>query len=345
MQKSYTLQQLADLVGAEVVGDPDYVIHGLATLESAGPEQLSFLANNNYMKYLPETQAGAVLLKDEYAERCPVHYLVLDNPYVAYARISQLFDPMAEQDGFVHPSACIHESAQIAMDVSIAAGAVIEAGVIIDSGSVIGANSVIGRDSCLGENCRIYPNVTLYHGVSLGSSVTIHSGSVIGGDGFGFANEKGQWVKIAQLGSVIIGDHVEVGANTNIDRGALDDTIIGNQVIIDSQVQIAHNVNIGDGSAIAGCVGIAGSARIGRYCLIGGAASIAGHLSICDGVTITLATVVTGSITEPGTYSSGTVMMANKQWRKSAVRFSQLDQLAKSVRKLEKTVELNNTSE
>lgn len=336
MQKSYTLQQLADLVGAEIVGDPDYVIHGVATLESAELGQVSFLANNNYMKYLTETQAGAVLLKGEYAERCPVNHLVLDNPYVAYARISQLFDPMAEQDGFVHPSAYVHESAQIATDVSIAAGVVIEAGVIIDSGSVVGANSVIGRDSCLGENCHIYPNVTLYHGVTLGCNVIIHSSSVIGGDGFGFANEKGQWIKIAQLGGVIIGDHVEIGSNTNIDRGALDDTIIGNQVIIDSQVQIAHNVNIGDGCAIAGCVGIAGSARIGRYCLIGGAASIAGHISICEGVTVTMATAVTGNITEPGSYSSGTVMMANKQWRKSAVRFSQLDQLAKSVRKLEK---------
>lgn len=345
MANAYHLQELADLLDAELSGDPDYLITGLGTLETGQAGQLSFLANNNYLKYLSATQAGAVLVKADQAELCPGNRLIVDNPYVAFAKASQLFDPMAQISPGIHPSAIIDPSATLGENITVDAGAVIESGVVLGSGSVIGANSVIGRDCQLGEGCRLYPNVTLYHGVSLGKQVTVHSSAVIGGDGFGFANENGEWVKIAQLGSVIIGDHVEIGANTNIDRGALDDTEIGNQVIIDSQVQIAHNVKIGDGTAIAGCVGIAGSTRIGRYCLIGGAVSIAGHISICDGVTVTMGSVVTGAILEKGTFSSGTAIMANKQWRKSAVRFSQLDKLAKSVRRLEKQSGQTNVSE
>lgn len=345
MPNAYRLQELADLLDAELSGDPDHLITGLGTLEAGLSDQLSFLANNNYQKYLPATRAGAVLLKSDQAEQCPSHSLIVDNPYVAFAKASQLFDPMAESTPGIHPSAIVHPSVSIGDGVTIDAGVVIEAGVVIGASSVIGANSVIGRDSQLGDGCRLYPNVTLYHGVTLGTQVTIHSSAVIGGDGFGFANENGEWVKIAQLGSVIIGDHVEIGANTNIDRGALDDTTIGNQVIIDSQVQIAHNVKIGDGTAIAGCVGIAGSTSIGRYCLIGGAVSIAGHISICDGVTITMGSVVMGSLSQKGTFSSGTAVMANKQWRKNAVRFSQLDQLARSVRRLEKKAGQAKTSE
>lgn len=348
--QSFTLQQLADHLGltlsagSETPVQPGQIISGLGTLESAESGEISFLANSNYQKYLPETKASAVLVKPEHASLSPVTCLVTDNPYVAFARLSQLFDPVRMEEAQIHPAASIHPDAVLGKGVSVGAGAVIEAGVTIGDGSVIEANSVIGKDSVLGHDCHIFPNVTIYHGVSIGNAVRIHSSTVIGADGFGFANEKGKWIRIAQLGSVIIGDFVEIGSNTNIDRGALDDTVIGSQVIIDSQVQIAHNVRIGDGCAIAGCTGIAGSARIGNYCMIAGAANIAGHISLCDGVTITMCTSVTKDITEPGSYSSGTLMMPNRNWRKNVIRFSQLDQLAKRIRQLEKEAASYKTS-
>lgn len=349
--QGYTLQQLADEAGLTLAPGtatdvcPDQWITGLGTLESAIAGQVSFLANANYQKYLAATSASAVLIRPEMAEFCPVTCLITDNPYVAFARLSQLFDPQKEIEPEIHPGASIHDTAVLGADVAIGPGAVIEAGVVLGDRCVIGANSVIGKDSSLGNDCHIFPNVTIYHGVSLGQQVRIHSNTVIGADGFGFANEKGKWVRIAQLGGVIIGDFVEIGSNTNIDRGALDDTVIGSQVIIDSQVQIAHNVRIGNGCAIAGCTGIAGSARIGNYCMIAGAANIAGHISICDGVTVTMCTSVTKDITEPGTYSSGTLMMPSRHWRRNVIRFSQLDQLAKKVRLLEKEAGLKNISE
>lgn len=334
----YRLQQLAEQLDAQLIGDPDQLITGIATLEAAQPHQISFLANPAYQKYLPNTQAGAVLLKEAFIAECPCSALVLPNPYLAYAHLSQLFDPMAQQVAGIHPTACISASAQVDSRAQIGAHVVIEAGATVGAYSSIGANSYVGADTRIGERCRIYPNVTLYHGVTIGQQVTIHSGCVIGGDGFGFANDRGRWVKIAQLGGVVIGDHVEIGANTNIDRGALDDTQIASYVIIDSQVQIAHNVKVGEGTAIAGCVGIAGSAEIGRNCLIGGASNISGHLQICDGVMLNMTTNVTRSITQPGAYSSGTGLMEIKAWRKNAVRFSQLDQLAKRIKVLEQAV-------
>lgn len=339
VRRKYSLGELAEMLGGKLRGDSSQMISGLATLQSAGPSQASFLANPAYQKHLADCEAGVVLLKEELAEQCPVNSILLKNPYAGYARLTQLFDsvPACCIPG-IHPQADVHPEADVSDRAQVDAFAVIDAGAEIGEGAVIGSHCYVGRNTIVGKGCRLYPNVTLYHEVVLGCEVTLHSSCVIGGDGFGFAPENGRWVKIAQLGGVIIGDRTEVGANTNIDRGALDNTEIGSDVIIDSQVQIAHNVRIGDGSAIAGCVGIAGSSSIGRYCLIGGASNIAGHLTICDGVTLNMTTNVTGDIREPGHYSSGTGMSDMRTWRKNAVRFNQLDSLVKRVVKIEKSL-------
>jgi len=277
------------------------------------------------------------LLKGEYAERCPVNHLVLDNPYVAYARISQLFDPMAEQDGFVHPSAYVHESAQIASDVSIAAGVVIEAGVIIDSGSVVGANSVIGRDSCLGKNCRIYPNVTLYHGVTLGCNVIIHSSSVIGGDGFGFApSSANDYKKVPQVGNVIIEDHVEIGANTCVDRATMGSTIIRKGVKLDNLIQVAHNVEIDENTVIAAQTGIAGSSKVGKNCMIGGQVGLSGHLSIADEVKIAAQSGIGRNIKKAGVVLQGSPAFDFGPYQKSYVLFKNLPKMREQIMTLEK---------
>lgn len=338
--RKYTLGELVEILGGELRGDASALIDGLATLESATSSQASFLANPAYQKLLPECKAGVVLLKPALAEDCPVNRIILNNPYAGYARLTQLFDPVEPCSPGIHPQAIVHPDAKVSALAQIDAFAVVEAEAVVEDGAVIGSHCFIGRNTIIGKGCRLYPNVTLYHGVVLGCEVTLHSSCVIGGDGFGFAPENGRWVKIAQLGGVIIGDRSEIGANTNIDRGALDDTEIGSDVIIDSQVQIAHNVKIGDGTAIAGCVGIAGSSSIGRHCLIGGASNIAGHLTICDRVTLNMTTNVTGDIREPGHYSSGTGMSDMRTWRKNAVRFNQLDSLAKRMSKIEKSLSL-----
>lgn len=336
--RQYTLGELAELLDGELRGDASACIDGLATLQSATSSQASFLANPAYQKHLKGCTAGVVLLKESQAELCPVNCIVLSNPYAGYARLTQLFDTVPACSPGIHPHAVVHPDASVSSLAQIDAFAVVEADAVIGDHAVIGSHCFVGRNAVIGKGCRLYPNVTLYHGVVLGTEVTLHSSCVIGGDGFGFAPEKGRWVKIAQLGGVIIGDRTEIGANTNIDRGALDDTVIGSDVIIDSQVQIAHNVKVGDGTAIAGCVGIAGSSTIGRSCLIGGASNIAGHLTICDGVILNMTTNVTGDIRQPGHYSSGTGMSEMRTWRKNAVRFNQLDSLAKRVMQLEKSL-------
>jgi UDP-3-O-[3-hydroxymyristoyl] glucosamine N-acyltransferase len=339
----YTLAELAALLGVTLVGDPQVLITGLATLASAGSGQLSFLANPKYQKALQSTAATAVIVDASSVDNCPCHCLVTDNPYVAYARASQLFAESLPIAVGVHPSAVVSSSATIAATASISANVCIGDNVVIGAGSVVGAGCVIGHNTVLGEHCLLHANVSLYHGVTLGDRVTIHSAAVIGSDGFGFApspdREKGGWVKIAQLGGVRIGDDVEIGAGTTIDRGALDDTLIGNRVIIDNQVQIAHNVELGDNTAIAGCTAIAGSTKIGKNCTIAGDVRIIGHLTIADNVHITVSTLVTKSIDRPGSYSSGTSMQETRLWRRNAIRFSQLDEMAKRLAALEKKLD------
>jgi len=335
-QLNFTLAQLAETLGAELRGDAQKVIYGLATLQDATEEQLSFLSNPHYRKLLEHTQAGALLLSATDAAEYSGDCLIVDDPYVAYAQLSHHFDRTPKQAAGIHPSAVVAESALIDSTASIGPGVVIDEHAVISAGASIGAQCFISERSIVAEGGRLAPRVTLYHDVKIGKRVVIQSGAVIGGEGFGFAKHKGSWHKIAQIGGVTIGDDVEIGANTTIDRGALSDTLIGNDVKLDNQIQIAHNVQIGDHTAIAACVGISGSAKIGRHCMLAGGVGLVGHIDICDNVFITGMTMVTHSITEPGAYSSGTAMQPAADWKKSAVRFRQLDDLAKRVRTLEK---------
>jgi UDP-3-O-[3-hydroxymyristoyl] glucosamine N-acyltransferase len=336
----YTLKYLADFLGAELVGavDPSVKITGLASLQSAGAGQLSFISRASFHKYLDVTSATAVIVNksvDGRASKVPL--LRVDNPYLAYARVSSLFDRGQNAASGIHPSAVVHQGATVAASSVIGPNVVVEAGATIGAATVIGAGTVIGANSTIGQNCLIHRNVTVYHDVVLGDRVVVHSGTVIGSDGFGFAPKpEGGWQKIHQLGSVSIGSDVEIGANTTIDRGAIEDTVIEDGVIIDNQVQIAHNVHIGKYTAIAACTGIAGSTVIGAHCTIAGAVGIVGHLTIADHVHITAMTLVTGSIDKPGSYSGGTGAATTAEWRRNAVRFNQLDEMAKRLKDLEK---------
>ena len=335
-QIQFTLAQLAEIIGAELRGDAEKIIFGLGALQDATADQLSFLANAHYRKQLEHTQAGVMLLSETDAADYSGNCLIAADPYLAYAKLSHYFDRTPKKVAGIHPSAVIAESALVDSTASIGPGVVIEEHAVIAADVIVGAQCFIGARSTIAEGGRLLPRVTLYHDVTVGQRVVIQSGAVIGGEGFGFANHKGVWNKIAQIGGVTLGDDVEVGANTTIDRGALSDTLIGNGVKLDNQIQIAHNVQIGDNTAVAACVGISGSAKIGRNCMLAGGVGLVGHIDICDGVFITGMTMVTHSITEPGAYSSGTAMQPAADWKKNAVRFRQLDALAKRVRTLEK---------
>ncbi|AVD94144.1 MULTISPECIES: UDP-3-O-(3-hydroxymyristoyl)glucosamine N-acyltransferase [Pseudomonas] len=339
MSVTMTLGQLAEVLGATLKGPEALQITGLATLQEAGPTQLSFLANPQYRKYLDNSQAGAVLLKAADAESFAGNTLIVADPYLAYARISHLFDPKPKAEAGIHPSAVVAEDAQVDASASIGPFAVIESGARIGANVSIGAHCFIGARSVVGEGGWLAPRVTLYHDVTIGKRVVIQSGAVIGGEGFGFANEKGVWRKIAQIGGVTIGDDVEIGVNTAVDRGALSDTRIGDGVKLDNQIQIAHNVQIGDHTAMAACVGISGSTRIGKHCMLAGGVGLVGHIDICDNVFVSGMTMVTRSITEPGSYSSGTAMQPLADWRKSAARIRHLDDMAKRLQQLEKRVD------
>ncbi|SFA73590.1 UDP-3-O-(3-hydroxymyristoyl)glucosamine N-acyltransferase [Azotobacter beijerinckii] len=333
---AFSLGELAERLGATLRGAADRTVRGLATLEEAGPEHLSFLVNPKYRKYLESTRAGALLLAPADAGAYAGDALLLANPYLAYAQLSHLFDPKPVPVAGVHATALVAPDASIHPSASIGAYAVIEAGARIGEGVTVGAQCFVGARSVIGEGGWLAPRVTLYHDVRIGKRVVIQSGAVIGGEGFGFANEKGTWHKIAQIGGVTIGDDVEIGANTTIDRGALADTLIGNGVKLDNQIMIAHNVQIGDHTAMAGCVGISGSTKIGRHCMIAGGVGMVGHIEVCDGVFVTGMTMVTRSIHEPGAYSSGTAMQPAPEWKKSVARIRQLDDLARRLRQMEK---------
>lgn len=333
---SYRLQELADMLDARVQGNPDCLVAGLGTLQNASAGQLAFLANAGYRKQLADTRAAAVLLTAEDAEGFSGNCLIVTEPYQAYARLSHLFDRKPVPEPGVHPTAVVDPAAEVAATASVGAGAVIEADAVIGENVVVGARCFIGARSQIGQDGWLAPGVTLYHDVKIGERVVIQSGAVIGGEGFGFAKQDGKWLKIAQIGGVTIGDDVEIGANTTVDRGALDDTKIGNGVKLDNQIMIAHNVEIGDDTAMAACVGISGSTKIGRNCMLAGGVGLVGHIEICDNVFVTGMTMVTHSINEPGAYSSGTAMQPAGDWKKNAVRFRQLDDMAKRIRALEK---------
>ncbi|WP_137226563.1 UDP-3-O-(3-hydroxymyristoyl)glucosamine N-acyltransferase [Shewanella sp. MEBiC00475] len=336
MQK-VTLKELGQLLGATVKGDDTLEIFSVATLENATQGQLSFLANSKYRDQLEATQASAVLLSEKDANGYSGNALIVNDPYVGFARIAQLLDTTPKETPGIHPSAQIDPSAILGEGVAIGANAVIGAKVILGENVQIGPGCVVGETSIIGSNSRLWANVSVYHNVHIGHDCIIHSGSVIGSDGFGYANERGNWIKIPQTGGVRIGNHVEIGACTSIDRGALSHTEIHDGVIIDNQIQIAHNVIIGQNTAIAGGTILAGSCTIGKYCIIGGNCAIAGHLSIADGVHVSGGTNVTSIIRDKGVYSSATIAMENKLWRRNTVRFRQLDELFNRVKHLEKS--------
>jgi len=333
-----TLGDLAKRVGGEVFGDKDCIIKGVATLKSATPGDITFLSDMRFLKYLPQTSASAVILNEKDKDDCPVNALVVENPYATYAYVAQILRPLAPFSRDIHPSAdvnaraTVHKTAWIGPHVTIGAGASIAANVFVGPGCVIGENVEIGDDT------RLIANVVICHETRIGKRSWIHPGAVIGSDGFGFANDKGRWIKIPQLGRVLIGDDVDIGANTTIDRGALEDTVLEGGVKLDNQIQIAHNVHIGAHTAIAACTGIAGSTIIGKRCAIGGGVGIVGHLRIVDDVHITATTFVSKSILQPGIYSSGTPLETNHQWRKNHIRMKQLDDMARRIRDLEKIV-------
>lgn len=336
---SRTLAELAALTGATLRGDGTRPIDGLGTLKSATAGQLSFLANPLYKAALAGTGAGAVLLRPEDADGFSGDALIIDNPYAAFARLTHLFDRTPVPDPGVHARACVHPEACIGEGSAVGAGAVIEAGAVIGPGCVVEPGAFIGARTRLGARCRIRANAVIHHDCVLGDRVIIHSGAVIGDDGFGFAPANGRWNKIAQIGRVVIHDDADIGANTTIDRGALDDTVIGTGAIIDNLVQIAHNVEIGAHTAIAACCGISGSTKIGAWCVLAGGVGLVGHIEICDQVHITGMTMVTKSITKPGSYSSGTAFDATDNWKKMAVRLKKLDEMARRLRELEGLVQ------
>ncbi len=333
---SATLGELALEFGCELQGDPATVVTRVATLSNADSDSLSFLANPQYVKHLASASAACVVLREEHAASCPVAALIHADPYRIYAGIAAILHPERAVNPSVHPSASIAHDATIDAGAEIGPNVVIDNGASIGRGAVIGANSSIGRNVVIGADTRLFPNVSIYPSVRIGERCRIQSGAVIGSDGFGFAPGKDGWRRVPQVGSVVIGDDVDVGAASTIDRGAIDDTVIGNGVRIDNLVQIAHNVKIGDHSALAAQTGIAGSTTIGRHCLFAGQSGSVGHVSICDGVVVSGQTMVTKSISEPGQYGAGIPAMEMSLYRRVIARFRQLDKIATRIATLEK---------
>jgi len=318
MRGPFTLAQIVSQLGGRITGDPDTLIRQVGSLERAGRGQIAFLAGPKYRSRLADTGASAVVLGAEAETLSALPRIVCENPYAYFARVSQLFNPAVTQAAGVHPSASIAPTAKLGERVSI------------------GPGCVIGEGVAIGTDCCLYPGVVVYPGCRIGERAIIHSGVVIGADGFGIAEEGGRWLKIPQIGAVSIGDDVEIGANTTIDRGALDDTVIGDGVKLDNQIQIGHNCRVGAHTAMAGCVAVAGSADIGSHCTIGAGALILGHLSICDRVHVSADTVISHSIRKPGTYTGMFPADDNESWARNTAVVRHLAELAERVRELEK---------
>lgn len=334
--QSHDLSSLAERFDLTLHGDGQTVIHGVGTLAHARDGELAFLSNSRYSPQLADTRASAVVLAADQADGCPVPALVAEDPYVAYAKIAALFQRRPAADPGVHPSAVVSADAQISSTASIGPMCVVEADAVIGDGAIIGPHCVIGPHCKVGAQSRMVARVTLVADVTVSQRVLMHPGVVVGSDGFGLAVDSDHWIKVPQLGGVSIGDDCEIGANTTIDRGALEDTVLEEDVRLDNLIQVAHNVHIGAHTAMAGCSAAAGSARIGRWCMVGGNAGILGHLEVTDHVVITAKSLVTHSIREPGEYSSGVPLEANRVWRKNAARFKHLDEMARRIRALER---------
>ncbi len=334
-----TLQSLAQQLGLERVGDPDLRIFNVASLQSARAGDICFVTHRKYLPLLLKSDCSAVITSpnlQEHLEGKPC--LIATDPHYSFVEAIGLLSPDSARVTGIHPSAVVADSARIGPEVSIGAGSVIGERVSIGNGCRIGSGCVIDDDAVLGNDCHLHHRVVLEKSVTVGQRCEFQSGVVIGSDGFGVVLHDGKWVKIPQLGSVVVGDDVEIGANTTVDRGALDDTVIESGCKLDNQIQVAHNVHIGAGTAIAACVGIAGSARIGRNCRISGAAVVLGHLTVADDVTITAMSLVTKDIRKAGVYSSGTPLLENALWHRNNVRYKSLDKLARQLKQLENQI-------
>jgi UDP-3-O-[3-hydroxymyristoyl] glucosamine N-acyltransferase len=325
VREEFSLGELAVRFGLTLRGEPELMVRSVATLSRAEPGSLSFLANSRYRKQLQITRATAVVVSAQDEAHCPGAALIHPNPYLAYARIASLLHPHASPTPGRHPSAVIGDGAHIAASASIGPLAVIEDGAHIGDRVSVGPGCIVQRDAQVGADSVLVSRVNLYPGVKLGQRCVLHAGAVVGADGFGFAQNSGSWVKVPQVGSVRIGDDVEIGANTTIDRGAIDDTVVENGVKLDNQIQVGHNVVIGAHTAIAGCTGISGSTVIGQRCMIGGMVGLAGHLTIADDVVVTGCSLVSASIKKPGSYSSGMPAVETRLWRRMVAHLRRLD--------------------
>lgn len=335
----FPLSELAEAAGAELRGDGDCAIAGFETLERAGAGQITFLNNPRYRKHLARSHAAAVILRPADLAHWSGNALVTDDPYLAWARVLRCFEPSGKVSPGIHPAATVAESARIAPTARVEAGAVIAAGAEIADGVVIGPNSVVGSRASIGEGTRLVASVTVMDGVKIGRNCLLHPGVVVGADGFGLARDGQRWEKVPQLGSVVLEDEVEVGANTTIDRGAIHDTVIRRGAKLDNLIQVAHNVEIGENTAIAACTGISGSTRIGANCTLAGGVGLVGHIELADNVHITGFTMVTHSLKEPGVYSSGIAAVPHRQWKRNLPRLKKLDEMARKIRELEKELE------
>ena len=334
---SIKLSELAEEYGLQFQGNGDILIDGVGTLADATPTQISFLSNPAYREQLAVTKAAAVLVSEEDKDNCPGITLVTKDPYVSYAKIAGRFDPRRLLNPGIHPSASVDPDALIGNDVHIGANVVIGPGCEVADGCVIGPGCVLAADCTLGSNCRLHANVTICDGTAIGKRTIIHPGVVIGADGFGLAFDQDHWVKIPQLGTVRIGNDCEIGANTTIDRGAIGDTVLEDDVRLDNQIQIGHNVHIGAHTAMAGRVGISGSTQIGKYCMFAGASGAVGHIRIADRTTVNFCSVVTKTISESGTvWSAALPAHPMRDWNRIVAHLRKLEKLARRVVKLEK---------
>lgn len=337
-QTGYTLGFIVELFGGELIGDADVMVNQVAPLSSAVSGNISFLSNPKYRRQLQNSKAGAVILGVAERDATDLPRILSDNPYAYFAKVSALLNPRHVEVSGIHSTAIVDPTATIPVSATIGAFAFVGAGVKLGEHTVIGSGCYLGEGVEVGDGSLFYPQVVVYHGCVIGKRAILHSGAVIGADGFGIAMEKGCWIKVPQIGRVVIGDDVEIGANTTVDRGALDDTVIENGVKLDNQIQVAHNVHIGAHTAMAGCVGIAGSAKIGKHCTVGGGAVILGHLEIVDRVNVSAGTLVTKSIAKAGTYTSVMPFSVHQDWLKNAAHLRHLDKMAEKLSELEKKI-------
>lgn len=337
-EQTYTLGDIVARFGGELLGDAQVRVSQVASLEKAQACHISFFTAGRFQKQLDASAAGAVIVGADARDATSKPRIVSSNPYAYFAKVSALLNPPPLIEAGIHATAQVGEGAMVAPTASIGPFVSIAQGAKIGARAVLGAGCVVGEDTEIGADTRLYPRVVIYHQCVIGERVIIHAGAVIGADGFGLARENGRWLKIPQIGRVVIGDDVEIGANTTIDRGALEDTVIEEGVKLDNQIQVAHNVRIGAHSAMAGCVGIAGSARIGRNCTVGGAGMILGHLQIADNVSVSSGTLITKSITKAGSYTSAMPFSSHEQWLRNAAHLRHLDSMAERIRALEKKI-------